>query len=99
VDRDAFLEWERTAHERNLQWLTNNTRFLVLPWVEVPHLASHMLGLIARRIRGDWPNRRAIIFLILIALLPIPDPCGAESPRVSALPKSCRSCKSCQQST
>ena len=29
-------------------------RFLVLPWVEVPHLASHVLGLIARRIRGDW---------------------------------------------
>jgi len=54
ADRDAFLGWERAARERNLQWLTNNTRFLVLPWVEVPHLASHVLGLIARRIRGDW---------------------------------------------
>jgi len=39
---------------RALQGLTNNTRFLVLPWVEVPHLASHVLALIARRIRGDW---------------------------------------------
>ena len=52
--RDAFLRWDRAARERNLQGLTNNTRFLVLPWVEVPHLASHVLGLIARRIRGDW---------------------------------------------
>ena len=52
--RDAFLGWERAARERNLQGLTNNTRFLVLPWVTVPHLASHVLGLIARRIRADW---------------------------------------------
>jgi hypothetical protein len=54
ADRDSFLGWERTARERNLQRLTNNTRFLVLPWVQVPHLASHVLGLIARRIRADW---------------------------------------------
>jgi len=52
--RDDFLLWDRAARERNLQGLTNNTRFLVLPWVHVPHLASHVLGLIARRIRGDW---------------------------------------------
>lgn len=54
ADRDAFIGWERGARERNLQRLTNNTRFLVLPWVVVPHLASHVLGLIARRIRTDW---------------------------------------------
>lgn len=54
TDRDAFIGWDRPVRERNLQWLTNNTRFLLLPWVEVPHLASHVLGLIARRIRGDW---------------------------------------------
>jgi hypothetical protein len=52
--RDAFLGWERTARERNLQRLTNNTRFLVPDWVSVPHLASHVLGLITRRIRADW---------------------------------------------
>jgi hypothetical protein len=54
ADRDAFIGWDRGARERNLQRLTNNTRFLVLPWVVVPHLASHVLGLIARRIRADW---------------------------------------------
>ena len=54
ADRDAFLGWDRTTRERNLQGLTNNTRFLILPWVKVPHLASHVLGLITRRIRVDW---------------------------------------------
>jgi len=54
ADRDRFLRWDRSCRERNLQALTNNTRFLILPWVEVAHLASHILGLIARRIRADW---------------------------------------------
>ncbi|MBC8190265.1 MAG: DUF4338 domain-containing protein [Puniceicoccaceae bacterium] len=54
ADRDTFLGWNRAARERNLPGLTNNTRFLVLPWVSVPHLASHILGLIARRICSDW---------------------------------------------
>lgn len=52
--RDAFIGWDRLTRERNLQGLTNNTRFLVMPWVVVPHLASHVLGLIVRRIRADW---------------------------------------------
>ena len=52
--RDSFIGWDRTARERNLQGLTNNTRFLIPSWVQVPHLASHVLGLIARRIRADW---------------------------------------------
>ena len=54
ADRDAFLGWDRATRERNLQGLTNNTRYLVLPWVMVPHLASHVLGLIGRRIQADW---------------------------------------------
>jgi len=54
ADRDTFLGWERGTRERNLQRLTNNTRFLILPWVVVPHLASHVLGLLTRRIRADW---------------------------------------------
>jgi len=54
ADRDTFLGWDRPTRERNLQGLTNNTRFLIPAWVQVPHLASHVLGLIARRIRADW---------------------------------------------
>lgn len=52
--RDEFIGWDRPARERNLQFITNNTRFLILPWVSVPHMASHILGLITRRLRADW---------------------------------------------
>jgi hypothetical protein len=52
--RDAFIGWDQATRERNLQGLTNNTRFLIPGWVRVPHLASHVLGLIARHIRADW---------------------------------------------
>jgi hypothetical protein len=52
--RDADIGWDRVTRERNLQRLTNNTRFLILPWIVVPHLASHVLGLLARRIGADW---------------------------------------------
>ena len=52
--RDAWIGWDRGARQKNLGLLTNNTRYLVFPWVTVPHLASHLLSLIARRIRADW---------------------------------------------
>jgi len=55
--RDAFIGWDQQTRRRNLNYTTNNTRFLILPWVRVPHLASHLLGLIARRIRCDWQAR------------------------------------------
>src|SRR3989304_2772413 len=55
--RDAWIGWDRGAREANLGLLTNNTRFLVLPWVTVPHLASHMLACLARRIRADWQRK------------------------------------------
>jgi len=57
ADRDLFIGWDRSVRERNLQSLTNNTRFLVPPWVEVPHLASHVLGLLTRRVRRDWQEK------------------------------------------
>ncbi|MCP3878262.1 MAG: DUF4338 domain-containing protein [Sulfitobacter sp.] len=52
--RDAWIGWRAPARERNLPYVANNTRFLVLPWVAVPYLASHLLSGIARRIQGDW---------------------------------------------
>ena len=52
--RDEHIGWDPTQRARRLQWVTNNTRFLVLPWVRVPNLASHILGLICRRVRHDW---------------------------------------------
>lgn len=52
--RDRALGWSDTQRRSGLHTLANNTRFLILPWVRVPHLASHVLGAVARRIGGDW---------------------------------------------
>lgn len=52
--RDRYLGWESRVRAQNLQFIANNTRFLILPWVEVPNLASYVLGRIAHRISGDW---------------------------------------------
>lgn len=52
--RDLFIGWNDTLRARRLSLLTNNTRFLILPWVRVPHLATHTLGRILRRIKTDW---------------------------------------------
>ena len=52
--RDAFIGWDAETRKRNLHLLTNNMRFLILPWVRVQHLASHLLGQIAKRIGADW---------------------------------------------
>ena len=52
--RDIFLGWSPEARERNRHLLAYNSRFLILPWVRIPHLASHLLGRIARSISSDW---------------------------------------------
>jgi len=55
--RDNWIGWDAGARARNLSLVTNNTRFLILPWVRVPHLASHLLGIISRRLSQDWQAR------------------------------------------
>jgi hypothetical protein len=52
--RDRYIGWTPEARRRNLRYLAYNPRFLVLPWIQVKHLASHILGLMARRLAGDW---------------------------------------------
>lgn len=52
--RDAFIGWTASGRQRHLPLLTNNTRFLILPWVRVPQLASHVLSRITRRLSRDW---------------------------------------------
>jgi len=53
-DRDGFIGWNAEQRERNLNFTTNNTRFLILPWVKVPCLASWVLGRVTRRLSPDW---------------------------------------------
>jgi hypothetical protein len=52
--RDRFIGWSKDQRRRNLRFLAYNLRFLILPWVEVPHLASHILGRMARILPEDW---------------------------------------------
>jgi len=52
--RDRFIGWSAQARRRNLRFVAYNSRFLILPWVQVEHLASHLLGHMARRLSGDW---------------------------------------------
>jgi hypothetical protein len=55
--RDAFIGWTAAQRQAQLPLVANNSRFLILPWVRVPHLASHILGRVARRIAADWQAR------------------------------------------
>ena len=52
--RDRFIGWDKQARLKNIRLLAYNTRFLILPWVTVPHLASHILGRMARTLSVDW---------------------------------------------
>ena len=55
--RDRFIGWSAQARLRNIRFIAYNSRYLILPWVVVPHLASHILGRIARVLPGDWERR------------------------------------------
>jgi hypothetical protein len=52
--RDRYIGWNQEARRRNIRFIAYNTRFLILPWVRVEHLASHILGRMAMRIPEDW---------------------------------------------
>ena len=52
--RDRFIGWSAPKRRAHLHLLAYNTRFLILPGVKVPHLASHLLARVARRIADDW---------------------------------------------
>jgi len=59
ASRDRFIGWSADARKRNLRMLAYNTRFLILPWVQVPHLASHILGRMAKIVPHDWQQMYA----------------------------------------
>jgi hypothetical protein len=52
--RDRFIGWSPEARLKNIRLLAYNTRYLILPWVKVPHLASHILGWMARDLPREW---------------------------------------------
>ena len=52
--RDRYIGWSAEARRRNIRFIAYNTRFLILPWVRIPHLASHLLGRMAAALSDDW---------------------------------------------
>jgi len=52
--RDRYIGWTKSNRDKNLGLMAYNSRFLILPWVRVPHLASHLLGIMAKNISKDW---------------------------------------------
>ena len=55
--RDRFIGWAGAQRQQHLGQIANQQRFLILPWVRVPHLASHLLALATRRLSADWHAR------------------------------------------
>ena len=54
--RDRYIGWSAEARRRNIRLIAYNTRFLILPWVRIPHLASHILGRAALALSRDWEH-------------------------------------------
>jgi len=52
--RDRYIGWSAEARRRNIRFIAYNSRFLVLPWVQMPHLASHILSLMTNSLSGHW---------------------------------------------
>ena len=57
VPRDRFIGWSRQMREKNLPLVVDNPRFLILPWIHIPNLGSHILALVRSRLPGDWIAR------------------------------------------
>ena len=56
-ERDKFIGWDKSERTYGLNLITNNSRYLIAPWVKVDYLASHILSLVIRRIASDWQHK------------------------------------------
>jgi len=52
--RDKFIGWSADIRKKNLQLIAYNSRFIILPWVQLRNLASHVLGKVAKVVSADW---------------------------------------------
>jgi Domain of unknown function (DUF4338) len=67
--RDHFIGWSDTARQQHLPQVVNHSRFLILPWVQIPNLASHILSLVTPRLKSDWRARYAVEPVLLETLV------------------------------
>ena len=52
--RDRFIGWTHDQRQTGLYLITNNARFLILPWIRVKNLASKLLAMVVKRLPDDW---------------------------------------------
>ena len=55
--RDSFIGWTPQLREKNLPFVIDNPRFLILPWITIPNLGSHILSLVRRQLPDGWTER------------------------------------------
>ena len=70
--RDRFVGWDRATRERNLPRVVNHARYLILPWIRLPCLASHLLACLERQLPHDWHERYRIRPVLLETFCEIP---------------------------
>lgn len=68
--RDRWIGWSEAQRRRNLSYVVNNARFLILPWVKSANLASRVLSLAVRRLPRDWQGRYGYRPLLLETFVP-----------------------------
>lgn len=68
-DRDDWIGWDSATRQQQLPKLINNSRFLILPWIRIPNLASHLLALTLRAVAHDWENLYGIRPLLVETLV------------------------------
>ncbi len=67
--RDQYIGWSDPSRKSNLAQVVDHSRFLILPWVRIPHLASHILSRTARQLRLDWRERYGVDPVLLETLV------------------------------
>ena len=70
--RDRFIGWTPTLREKNLPKVIDNARFLILPWIRIPNLASHILSVVCRQLIADWTARYHIAPLLIETFVETP---------------------------
>lgn len=65
ASRDRFIGWDESVRKQGLSRIANNMRFLLLPGSQVPHLASHLLAMLSRRLSADWQEKYGHPILLL----------------------------------
>jgi hypothetical protein len=69
--RDRWIGWDDRTRGQNLQRIVNNSRFLLLPWVRIPNLASKVLSLSVPRIAQDWESRYGVRPVLLETMVDV----------------------------